>query len=523
MLKISGAYDAIKILNKHKNRLYNMNIYDNKRNELIGKILFLLSIIISAVMICIIFKMPFLEHDEWFTKGIIQLSFKQMVSITAIDVHPPLFYIILKIPMKILAMLNISYDLVTLMKFMSVLPLFILFVIGATKIRRDYGWLTAGFFTFTLVSMASFFRVFLIARMYSWAILFLVLCFLCVCNILKESDYKSWILLTVFSVLGAYTHYFTAISIVLIYLILFVNILFNKNLGFDKKEDLKKWFVCVVLGIIMYVPWLVSLFGQLKSVHKSHWLPSVDINLVITSLSSVFTNNLELFLLNVVCAIVILAVTVLFLSKYLKSPSKKNFYLLMGMSVFITTLALAIVISLVFKPIILERYFVPSIALVWLSISILMSEIDFKKLALPIIIVVLLFGAYNIMDEISVIDENYNKTLETYEFLDSIDNNNSIVIIDGMQKYMRFDNEINNATKFYAYQMNNETHKSPYIKLLKIKDKKFNIPDDINSSGGKDIYLLVDGSRKLNNTDVEFDRLFNIHSSTFYKIKTKSV
>ena len=66
--------------------------------NLIGKILFLLSIILLGVMIAVIFKKPFLETDEWFTKGIIQLSFQQMVNITAIDVHPPLYYIILKIP-----------------------------------------------------------------------------------------------------------------------------------------------------------------------------------------------------------------------------------------------------------------------------------------------------------------------------------------------------------------------------------------------------------------------------------------
>ena len=493
-----------------------VNLYNKK--DLMGKILFLLSIIILAVMIAVIFKNPFLENDEWFTKGIIQLSFQQMISITAIDVHPPLFYIILKIPMKLFSMLNISYDLVTLMKFMSILPLFVLLAVSATKIRRSYGWLTAGFFAFSLVSMSSFFRIFLTARMYNWGLLFLVLSFLCVCSILKESDYKSWILLAVFTVLGAYTHYFVALSSVVLYMILLVNILLNKGLGFDKKEDLKKWFVSTIVGIILYVPWLLTLFGQLKSVRKSYWLPSVDLNIIITSLSSTFANNTELFLLNVVCAVFILSVAAIVLGRYLKSKSKRDFYLLMGVSVFIVTLIIAVVLSLTYKPILLERYLVPSIALVWLSISILISELDFKKFTIPIIIVVLLFGAFNIVDQISVIDKDYNKTLETYEFLSDIDNNHTIVIIDGMQKYMRFNDELHNATKYYVYKLDNETHKSPYIKLLKIKDDKFDFPDDVNSSSDKDIYLLIDGKRELNNTDVEFDRVFNLKGCVFYKV-----
>ncbi|MBQ6100203.1 MAG: hypothetical protein IJL02_10145 [Methanobrevibacter sp.] len=485
--------------------------------NLIGKILFLLSIILLGVMIAVIFKKPFLETDEWFTKGIIQLSFQQMVNITAIDVHPPLYYIILKIPMKILAMLHIGYDLVTLMKVMSILPLFILLGISATTLRKNFGWLSAGFFALTIITMSSFFRVFLTARMYNWGILFLVLSFLCVYYILKESNYKYWILLAIFSVLGAYTHYFVAISSVALYMILFVNILFNKSLGFER-SDLKKWFVSTVVGVILYVPWLFTLFSQLNKVHKSYWIPSVDLAKMVESFSIVFTNNSN-FMLGVILAVVVIALTAFVVLRYLKSKSKDDFFLLLGFAVFIVTIVLAFIVSVTFKPILLARYLVPAIALIWLSISILVSDIDFKKFVIPIVIVVLVFGAFNLVDQISVIDDDYAKTVEANAFLDNMSNNDTIVIISGMQKYVRFFNEIDDAKQYYVYTFDNKTHKEPYLKILKLNKTSFDIPQDVYSNPDKQIYIIVDKKSEFeNNTDVDFDKVFNLRGCIFYKI-----
>ena len=80
-------------------------------------------------------------------------------------------------------------------------------------------------------------------------------------------------LFTLFTILGAYTHYFVALSSFLIYFALLIYMIFNKD-----KSDFKKWSFSVIIAIISYVPWIPSLITQLHSVHESYWIPQIDFN-----------------------------------------------------------------------------------------------------------------------------------------------------------------------------------------------------------------------------------------------------
>ena len=66
------------------------------------------------------------------------------------DVHPPLHYLILY------ALSSITQNNLFRLKITSIFPFFLILVISATKIRKDYGWLTFGVFTFTIARMSIF-------------------------------------------------------------------------------------------------------------------------------------------------------------------------------------------------------------------------------------------------------------------------------------------------------------------------------------------------------------------------------
>ena len=115
---------------------------------------------------------------------------------------------------------TIRMDSLHSLKILSIIPYIIILVISATKIRKEYCFFSAGLFAFSLAVMSEFFAHFLIASMYSWAVLFLLIVFISFTEIIKTNDKKTWIILTVFSILCIYTHYFAAISAACIYLIL---------------------------------------------------------------------------------------------------------------------------------------------------------------------------------------------------------------------------------------------------------------------------------------------------------------
>lgn len=481
----------------------------------IGKLLFLLSIVILALMNAVLFIKPFVEIDEWFTRGLVEFPAYQVVTVTGIDVHPPLYYLIVKAAMKILTLAHVHYDLVFLIKFMSVVPFIILLIVCVTKIRNDYGWLTSGFFALSLGVMSGFFMVFLTARMYSWAVLFMVLAFICLGDVLKDSSYKSWILMAIFSTLGAYTHYFVAISVIVMYMLLLINILVNRKFGFGK-EDIKKWVISTVIGILLYLPWVFTLLGQLTKVHEKYWLKTPGLAKIVTSLSYVFTSN-ETLMTAVPLAVIVVAILIYITLRYAKNQNKDNSYLLMGVGIYAVTLTGSLVISYTFKPILLERYLFPSIAVFWLAVSILIGEKDFRKYAMPVVILLLIFAAFNVVDQIDTIDHEYNKTLETNQVLDDLNTNDTIIVFKGVQKYVRYSKELNNTKQYNVFGYDNKTHKEPYVKLLKLNAKSFKFPDDIYENPDKQI-IYIAGDDNLIPSQLNSTRFFNLKGTVFYNI-----
>ena len=134
--------------------------------DYIGKILFAISLVLVGLMVFLIIQKPFLHIDEWFTQGLLTVPFKDMIYITANDVHPPLYYVTVWAPVKILNILHIPFDKIIVMKLMSVVVYLVLLAISFTKIRKDYGWLGGGLFAFSIIAMSNLFTYFSVARMY---------------------------------------------------------------------------------------------------------------------------------------------------------------------------------------------------------------------------------------------------------------------------------------------------------------------------------------------------------------------
>lgn len=90
-------------------------------------------IIIGIIFICIPNFHTNLWFDESYTVGMVERSFNQIWTIGSYDVHPVLYYWILKLFALILENKIIIYRL------LSVIAIAILGIIGFTHIRKDFG------------------------------------------------------------------------------------------------------------------------------------------------------------------------------------------------------------------------------------------------------------------------------------------------------------------------------------------------------------------------------------------------
>ena len=334
-----------------------MNIDVYKDN--LGKVLFALSVLIFGLMIFTPLNSVFIHADEFFTLFVVKFPVTDIINVNIHDVHPPLYYLIVKAIAKLLGVLNVSFSSLFLIKIISIISYGLILLFSALKLRDDYGWLSVGIFTFALGCLSQFFMHFILGRMYALGIVFLLLSFYFMKNILKDSDTRSWVFFTVFSVLGAYTHYFVAISSVVMYMMLLIYLILNK-------QSLKKWFISVLAGIVMYLPWIYALVKQLTKVHNSYWIKDLTVKSFIKCLGYFSTNSDAIIIQLIAIFALIFFIVVLFKNSD-NILDSENYYLLSGIGVFVGTLAVGSILSLVFKPILVARYLLPASAVLWQS------------------------------------------------------------------------------------------------------------------------------------------------------------
>lgn len=183
------------------------------------------------------------------------------------DSHPPLYYYYLRIFADIFGYNTVVYHIA------SLVPFVIGIVIACTLIKKHLGAIPATFFIIVSGFSASCSEYNLEIRMYSLVFLFVLLCAYSAYIIIKgEAKTVHFILMTLFGVLAAYTHYY---GLAVCGIIIFFAGLFN-FLGNRKKKEFFKWFLSTVIYIVVYIPWLFVLYFQTQAELGNSWMTEPD-------------------------------------------------------------------------------------------------------------------------------------------------------------------------------------------------------------------------------------------------------
>ena len=340
---------------------------------------------------------------------------------------------------------------------------------------------------------------------------FLVISFLYAREILKNSTLKNWILLSFFSVCGAYTHYFTAVSSVILYILLFAYVLL-KN-----KSQIRNWFISTIFGIVCFSPWFIFLYRQIKDVKGDYWIKSITFDKFVQFFASIFT-DINDFYINLALAVVFLVLFIFILIQYKKSQEDTDIVLL-GSLVFIGTIVFGVTVSFLLRPIFIVRYLTPAMGVMWLCISIFLSKFDVKKVIIPIVILLLIFSAFNLYHQIEDISKNHEKLVENQELLKSINSNDSVVIIDGMVKYVHFYNQLNDSIVYSGFSVGERKNASGFTKFYDDKQYRFLMPEDFSQCKNKTVYLAFrQGSDIKLPKDVSYEKIGKIENCKFWKL-----
>lgn len=203
--------------------------------------------------------------DEIFSVNLFRESFGQIIMDTAEDVHPPLYYFLGRIFRLLFG------DSLQVQKILTIIPMSLTLVLGATKIRRFFGNGVSFLFLIFLGCIPCSMEYAVQIRMYSWALLCVTACALAAWEIYRDGRWSSWIMLSVSAVAAAYLHYFSFVSVIIINGLLFLVLLLTK----ENRKKLGKWVLFSLLMVAAYLPWLPYFYAQVTRVEAGYWIPPI--------------------------------------------------------------------------------------------------------------------------------------------------------------------------------------------------------------------------------------------------------
>ncbi len=224
--------------------------------------------------------------DEAFTTGLIGRSVSGVLQGTAHDVHPPLYYLILKLWAALF-----GHSIVTLRVFSVLCGMLSVFV-ALKLVRRLFG-ARAALWTVPFVVLAPFLlRYNIEARMYALASLIGISATYVLVVAMERWRAKQpsrwlWIWYAVLVAAGVYTLYYTA----LIWIAHFLWCLLSTS---KKDRNLKRlirapWLFAFVGGVILYVPWLPVFIGQAHKIQNGFWISPPSIDTVLSIFTTTFS------------------------------------------------------------------------------------------------------------------------------------------------------------------------------------------------------------------------------------------
>ncbi len=409
----SNVINSVKNTNNYKRSSLNNELdYNKKNNSLINIVnknlglLHIILVILGAIFIILPCFHTNLWFDESYTISISRKPFLEILNLIAHDVHPVLYYYIIKV---VSLLTNGS---IIGMRICSAIPVIIMSILGYTHIKKDFGEKIGVLFSFFSIFWPTSVVYASELRMYTWEMLFVTLTAIYAYRILKyrEVKNKNWILFACFSLASAYTHYYGLIAsfIINLLLLIYFSIKSYKNKEVKNNrylKNLKRWFISAVIQIIAYIPWFYALIKQIKHVAEGFWIGAPNIPKIV---EFQFTGNLD-ETIHVYRPIALLFTILFFI--YLIYSFKKNWNrdeikpaklaLLIYILVILVVLAFSIIRSIFYA-----RYLLTITGLFIFIICILLS----REKGRTVFLISTITLTISLIANINLINENYDKS-----------------------------------------------------------------------------------------------------------------
>ena len=298
--------------------------------------------------------------DEAFGAYLSQFNFIDIARYTASDVHPPMYYWLL----KLWAMLFGNTDLA--MRSMSVLFGGVAIVFGYLLTNRLFSRNIARVSLILMAVSPMLIRYSREMRMYT-LVTAIAMAATYILVIAMESKKKlPWVIYGILVALGMWTHYFTALIWIAhwIWRADIIRRIAGKG-KFIKQFFSKQWLMSHIIAVAVFVPWLPFMAIQFATVQASgFWIAPITPDTVINFMTNVVfyqdigevNNWLAIGFIVLIVAVSIMAVIVY---KKQNQQQRQNYRLVMALA-FIPVVILTVLSLPPLRPAFVDRYLIPS-------------------------------------------------------------------------------------------------------------------------------------------------------------------
>lgn len=382
-----------------------------KQNRLIYVLLIVLGL---GLFILLDLKNTTVPYDDAYSTFMIKLSYGEIVSETAKDVHPPLYYWGLKTYSLIVG------DSMLSLRFFSVLGVLATILLGCFPMRKLFGDKVSILFILLLIIFPVTQYLATDIRMYSWTMFFVLACALYGYKVYKAGYIKNWILFFFTGLCAAYMHNYGLLSVFGIYLTLLVCMVIN-----DKKKA-RYLLICGLLFFLAYLPWLIQLVGQIQNITQDYWIKPLTLNDLFLHIYyfyspkevwlpfTDFTKNQMIVWLVLILSIQL----VLSLKVLINGYKERNVYAIgavISFIVFLFPILAGGLVSILFVPILVTRYMTCSYGLFVLSLAFILAKASeykfYRRLVIVFLFLLFIDGGIRLYSNLSY----YYQTEKAYD------------------------------------------------------------------------------------------------------------
>ena len=388
----------------------------SKSEQIIKKIISVIKsekiLYLAGIIVCLCNALFMFDNAIWGDEGFSIVLARQgiggILSGTAADVHPPLYYLILKI---VISILGESVFVLHLTSFLAFVGLCILIM---TYVRKNFGLLSA-YLALFFAGWTEYGVVYSVEiRMYSMALLFITLTFCMAYKVIGNADMKDWGIMSVFALLSGYTHYFALIAVAFMILGVFILCLVKKQ-----EQVWKKIGVTVAICVVGYLPWLVAMLTTVERTVGDFWLTTVP----------TFRECMDMFLgamdysHKLFYVLIFLLLLYVLVNAYDAIKNKisvkdkvadilghetKILMSILGIWTFIGTSVLGIVVSNHLQPVLLTRYLFPMVVLGAISLGVLVQYFGKKeKMELFVVLIAVMVVVWTAKSGLNAYQDRY--------------------------------------------------------------------------------------------------------------------